>query len=71
MKVDKCIFLGYVTNFKGYKCYNPITKAFYVNKDVIFDEGRSWFPWPTSRGPEDIICPTINGSTKNIVMSEQ
>ena len=60
VKINKCIFLGYATNSKGYNCYNPITKAFYVNRDVIFDEKRSWFPCPTSQGLEEIICPPIN-----------
>ena len=71
VKTDKCIFLGYATNSKGYKCYNPVTKAFYVSRDVTFDEGRSWFLNPISRGPEKIIHPPTNGSAKNIVMSEQ
>ena len=59
VKADKCIFLGYATNSKGYKCYNPVTKAFYVSRDVTFDEVNSWFPHPASRGPQDMVHSSI------------
>ena len=71
VKVDKCIFLGYATNSKGYKCYNPMTKAFYVSRDVTFDEVNSWFPHPASRGPQDIVHSPIKENEKDIVVSEQ
>ena len=34
----KCIFVGYSPNQKGYKCYSPVTKKFYVSKDTTFME---------------------------------
>ena len=65
----KCVFLGYSTFEKGYKCYDPLTKKLYTSKDVIFVEREFYFT-----GKEDldqaekgeaqdlwnIILPTIN-----------
>ena len=27
-RVEKCVFVGYTPNKKGYKCFNPLTKRF-------------------------------------------
>ena len=35
-KAEKCIFVGYSEEQKGYRCYNPLTKKIVVNPDVIF-----------------------------------
>ncbi|PKA63925.1 Retrovirus-related Pol polyprotein from transposon TNT 1-94 [Apostasia shenzhenica] len=40
----KCIFLGYSSNQKGYKCYSPITRKVYNSMDVTFFENQSYFP---------------------------
>ena len=40
----KCLFLGYSSTQKGYKCYSPITKRFYVSMDVTFLENQAYFP---------------------------
>jgi len=42
-KVEKCVFIGYSLEQKGYKCYNPITREMKVSKDVVFDEMSSWY----------------------------
>ena len=39
----KCVFLGYASNKKGYKCYDPNTKKIYVSMDVSFLENQSFF----------------------------
>ena len=39
----KCIFVGYSSTKKGYKCYHPPSRRFFVIADVTFDEGRSYF----------------------------
>ena len=41
-KGEKCIFIGYSTNSKAYKLYNPETKKVIINKDVMFDEEGRW-----------------------------
>ena len=27
-RAEKCVFVGYIPNKKGYKCFNPLTKRF-------------------------------------------
>ena len=39
-KSHKCIFVGYSTESKAYKCYDPATRKIVVSKDVRFEEGR-------------------------------
>ena len=41
-KSEKYIFIGYAIEQKGYRCYNSITKALKVSKDV-FDELIPWY----------------------------
>ena len=39
----KCVFLGFSYTQKGYKCYHPSTKRFFVSADVSFVEHESYF----------------------------
>ncbi|MCO5580587.1 hypothetical protein L7F22_046110 [Adiantum nelumboides] len=42
-KAEKCIFIGYSLEQKGYKCYNPITHHVRVSRNVVFYEMASWY----------------------------
>ena len=42
IKSEKCVFIGYCNETKGYKLYNPITRTVIVSRNVIFSEGDSW-----------------------------
>jgi hypothetical protein len=42
-KVEKCIFIGYSLEQKGYRCFNPSTQKLLVSRDVVFDEMVSWY----------------------------
>jgi hypothetical protein len=42
-KAEKCIFIGYSSEQKGYRCFNPSTRKLEVSRDVVFDEMVSWY----------------------------
>lgn len=37
-KAIKCIFIGYCTNFKAYKLFNPSTHKVFASRYVVFHE---------------------------------
>lgn len=39
---EKCIFVGYSTQSKGYRLYNLKTNKLVISRDVLFDEKASW-----------------------------
>ena len=41
-KFEKCIFIGYCTQSKGYRLYNPENGQIVVSRNVLFDEEASW-----------------------------
>ncbi|MCO5577014.1 hypothetical protein L7F22_030836 [Adiantum nelumboides] len=43
LKAEKCVFIGYSIEQKGYKCYNPIKRQVRVSRDVVFDEMATWY----------------------------
>jgi len=40
---EKCIFIGYSSEQKGYRCFNPSIRKLQVSRDVMFDEMASWY----------------------------
>ena len=42
-RAEKCVFISYASNKKGYKCYNTQTKNIYVSMDVYFIEDKYFF----------------------------
>ncbi|XP_027151836.1 uncharacterized protein LOC113751887 [Coffea eugenioides] len=41
-KAEKCIFIGYSHETKGYKLFNPNTGKVIVSRDIMFDEHGVW-----------------------------
>jgi len=37
-KSQKCIFLGYPLDYKGWKCWDPVTGEVFISCDVCFVE---------------------------------
>jgi transposase InsO family protein len=58
-RAQRCVFIGYSSTQKGYKCYHPPTRKVYVSADVTFVEQDSYFQntyssqEKTSNGDED------------------
>ena len=42
-KAIKCVFLGYSRLQKGYKCYSPTTRRYYMSADATFFEDTPFF----------------------------
>ncbi|GJR45348.1 uncharacterized mitochondrial protein-like protein [Tanacetum coccineum] len=41
-KSQKHVFIGYCTQSKAYKLYEPISKKIVISRNVVFDEHASW-----------------------------
>ena len=54
-RVVKCIFVGYASTQKGYKCCHPLSIFFFfVLVDVTFNESESYFPASYLQGENSI-----------------
>jgi transposase InsO family protein len=62
----QCIFLGYSSNQKGYRCLDPTTNHVYISRHVIFDETS--FPAATlsTRPAKDISLGTTSQMSSGI-----
>ena len=63
-QVVKCIFMGYASTQKGYKCWDPIGRRLFVSMDVIFREEE---PYYTKKGDLDQFLEDfslVNGSDR-------
>ena len=47
--------MGYSSTQKGYKCYHPPTKRFFVTADVTFEEGTPYFTQPYLQGEQSLV----------------
>src|SRR5664279_2577170 len=43
----KCVFMGYSSSQKGYKCWSPSAKRMFVSMDVTFRESEPFYGEPT------------------------
>ena len=39
----RCVFIGYVTHQKSYRCYHPPTQKIFITLDVVFHEDSMYF----------------------------
>lgn len=39
----RCVYLGYATHQKGYRCYHPPTRRMFITMDVVFRKDSMYF----------------------------
>jgi hypothetical protein len=39
-KALQCRFVGYADDYKGYRCYDPVSKRIKISRNVVFDESN-------------------------------
>ncbi|MCO5603900.1 hypothetical protein L7F22_058054 [Adiantum nelumboides] len=66
-KAEKCVFIGYIVEQEGYKCYNPVTRQVRVSIDVVFDEMATWY----ADVKDDIGADVKKSVTKNSDLQSQ
>ncbi|RDX82938.1 hypothetical protein CR513_36218, partial [Mucuna pruriens] len=57
-RVVKCVFIGYPSNKKGFKCYHPPSRLF-VSMDVTFHETQSFFVFPPLQGESYVEVESV------------
>lgn len=38
LQTGECIYLGFESDYKGWRCYDPETKKITISRDIIFDK---------------------------------
>jgi hypothetical protein len=62
----QCMFLGYRSMHKGYKCLHVLSNRVYISRDVVFDEGQ--FPFATKPNssptpiPKHVLLPILHAT---------
>lgn len=52
-----CVFFGYNTNHKGFRCYDPIVRRLHISHDVMFLEGIPYCA--RSRYKDSLFLPLL------------
>jgi histone deacetylase 1/2 len=60
-RLVKCVFLGYSSTHKGYKCLHIPTNRIYISHDVVFDE--QVFPFADAASPSSTTSTLPSSST--------
>ncbi|KAL1221943.1 Retrovirus-related Pol polyprotein from transposon TNT 1-94 [Cardamine amara subsp. amara] len=67
-KSIKCMFIGYSSTQKGYKCYSPTTKRMHISREVRFVEERGYFDKKNWENLEDLVSSVENASTLRVIL---
>jgi hypothetical protein len=62
-RAAKCVFLGYSSTQKGYKCYHPPSKKLLISRDVRFEENSLYFKNENQQDDLKELFPLPNATT--------
>ncbi|CAL9245665.1 unnamed protein product, partial [Arabidopsis halleri] len=57
-KSMKCMFIGYSTSQKGYKCFDPTNNRLHISRDVKFMEEVGYYDKPNWESLKDLAHST-------------
>ena len=52
-KIVLCVFVGYSDKHKGYKCFHPPSRNFFLSRHVVFDE--TMFPLKSASTSSSVL----------------
>jgi Reverse transcriptase (RNA-dependent DNA polymerase)/Integrase core domain/gag-polypeptide of LTR copia-type/GAG-pre-integrase domain len=59
-RARKCVFLGYSSTKKGYKCFDPNSRRTYFSRDVVFNEHQMYYAFNQGEPIEyELFAPPI------------
>ena len=61
----KCIFVGYGTNQKGYRCFDPTQNKMYTTMDCDFFEHSYFYSQPRPQG--ETVCDNLSWLTYSVI----
>ena len=64
----RCIFIGYATNMKGYRCYDLTTGKVHISRHVTFIETEFPYSMPHHKSNKESPLSTNLGSFSNPTM---
>jgi hypothetical protein len=68
-RTSRCVFIGYNSSHKGYKCLDQSTCRVYISRDVVFDENVFLFEHsrvlaaPKTAHHSPVLLPTLSKPT--------
>lgn len=54
-KSEKCIFIGYCSESKAFRLYNPTNGKVIIRRDVVFDENSCWKRESSSKSSQAVM----------------
>jgi len=70
-KVVRCIFIGYDSQRKGWRCCDPTTEKCHISQNLVFDEASSWWSLNKEILPDsDVFKDVVQSSQIQLSLDE-